>query len=33
VKAGVIKHGLLESVAVVADSLNFPVEQITETPS
>jgi hypothetical protein len=32
VKAGVIKHvGLPESVAMVADSLNFPVEQITET--
>src|SRR5437773_2667479 len=32
VKAGVIKHvGLPESVAMVADSLNLPVEQITET--
>ena len=32
VKAGVIKHvGLPESVAMVADSLNFPVEQISET--
>jgi 2,4-diaminopentanoate dehydrogenase len=30
--AGVIKHvGLPESVAMVADSLNLPVEQITET--
>jgi hypothetical protein len=32
VKAGVIKHvGLPESMAMVADSLNLPVEQITET--
>ncbi len=32
VKAGVIKHvGLPESAAMVADSLNLPVEQITET--
>jgi 4-hydroxy-tetrahydrodipicolinate reductase len=32
VKAGVIKHvGLPESVAMVADSLNLPVESITET--
>src|SRR5260370_726719 len=32
VKAGVIKHvGLPESVAMVADSLNLPVEQIPET--
>src|SRR6267143_4137401 len=32
VKAGVIKHvGLPESVAMVADSLNLPVEQIAET--
>src|SRR5213080_527983 len=32
VKAGVIKHvGLPESVAMVADGLNLPVEQITET--
>ncbi len=32
VKAGVIKHvGLPESVAMVADSLNLPVEQIIET--
>src|SRR6266850_2600390 len=32
VKAGVIKHvGLPESVAMVADSLNLPVEQISET--
>src|SRR5438046_3473272 len=32
VKAGLIKHvGLPESVAMVADSLNLPVEQITET--
>jgi 4-hydroxy-tetrahydrodipicolinate reductase len=32
VKASVIKHvGLPESVAMVADSLNLPVEQITET--
>ena len=32
VKAGTIKHvGLPESVALVADSLNLPVEQITET--
>ena len=32
VKAGVIKHvGLPESVAMVADSLNLPVETITET--
>src|ERR1700752_4911802 len=32
VKAGVIKHvGLPESVAMVADSLNLPVEQINET--
>jgi hypothetical protein len=32
VQAGVIKHvGLPESVAMVADSLNLPVEQITET--
>jgi hypothetical protein len=32
VKAGVIKHvGLPESVAMVADSLNLPVEEITET--
>jgi len=32
VKAGAIKHvGLPESVAMVADSLNLPVEQITET--
>jgi len=32
VKAGVIKHvGLPESVAMVADSLNLPVELITET--
>jgi len=32
VKEGVIKHvGLPESVAMVADSLNLPVEQITET--
>src|SRR5690349_1826085 len=32
VTAGVIKHvGLPESVAMVADSLNLPVEQITET--
>src|SRR5260370_34190273 len=32
VKAGVIKHaGLAESGARVADSLNLPVEQITET--
>src|SRR6266852_1122669 len=32
VAAGVIKHvGLPESVAMVADSLNLPVEQITET--
>jgi 2,4-diaminopentanoate dehydrogenase len=31
-KAGVIKHvGLPESVAMVADSFNLPVEQITET--
>src|SRR6266852_1515884 len=32
VAAGVIKHvGLPESVSMVADSLNLPVEQITET--
>ena len=32
VKAGVIKHvGLPESVAMVADNLNLPVEMITET--
>ncbi len=32
VKAGIIKHvGLPESVAMVADSLNLPVDQITET--
>src|SRR5258708_39705895 len=32
VQAGVIKHvGLPESVAMVADSLNLAVEQITET--
>jgi hypothetical protein len=32
VASGVIKHvGLPESVAMVADSLNLPVEQITET--
>ena len=32
VKAGVVKHvGLPESVAMVADSLNLPVETITET--
>lgn len=32
VTAGVIKHvGLPESVAMVADSLNLPVEEITET--
>src|SRR6202049_813933 len=32
VKAGVIKHvGLPESVAMIADSLNLPVEEITET--
>jgi hypothetical protein len=32
VKAGVIRHvGLPESVAMVADSFNLPVEQITET--
>jgi 4-hydroxy-tetrahydrodipicolinate reductase len=32
VVAGVIKHvGLPESVAMVADSLNLPVDQITET--
>src|SRR5712672_1986126 len=32
VKAGIIKHvGLPESVAMVADSLNLPVVQITET--
>src|SRR6266481_2586202 len=32
VKAGVIKHvGLPESVAMIADSLNLPVDQITET--
>jgi hypothetical protein len=32
VAAGVIKHvGLPESVAMVADSLNLPVEEITET--
>ena len=32
VAAGVIKHvGLPESVAMVADSLNLPVEQVTET--
>lgn len=32
VAAGVIKHvGLPESVAMVADSLNLPVDQITET--
>src|SRR5439155_675917 len=32
VKAGVIKHvGLPESVAMVADSLNLPVENISET--
>src|SRR5260221_2979541 len=32
VAAGVIKHvGLSESVAMVADSLNLPVDQITET--
>jgi len=32
VDAGVIKHvGLPESVAMIADSLNLPVEQITET--
>jgi len=32
VEAGVIKHvGLPESVAMIADSLNLPVEQITET--
>ena len=32
VKAGVIKHvGLPESVAMVADSLNLPVDEITET--
>jgi 4-hydroxy-tetrahydrodipicolinate reductase len=32
VQAGVIKHvGLPESVAMVADSLNLPVEEITET--
>jgi hypothetical protein len=32
VKAGVIRHvGLPESVAMVADSLNLPVEHITET--
>src|SRR5713226_10009714 len=32
VAAGVIKHvGLPESVAMVADSLNLAVEQITET--
>jgi len=31
-KAGVIKHvGLPESVALVADSLNLPIDQITET--
>ncbi|HWY77788.1 MAG TPA: dihydrodipicolinate reductase [Verrucomicrobiae bacterium] len=31
-KAGVIKHvGLPESVAMVSDSLNLPVEEITET--
>src|ERR1700676_3674972 len=32
VKAGVIKHvGLPESLAMIADSLNLPVEEITET--
>ena len=32
VKAGTIKHvGLPESVAMIADSLNLPVDQITET--
>src|SRR2546430_15681004 len=32
VAAGVIKHvGLPESVAMVADSLNLPVDEITET--
>jgi 4-hydroxy-tetrahydrodipicolinate reductase len=32
VAAGIIKHvGLPESVAMVADSLNLPVDQITET--
>jgi 2,4-diaminopentanoate dehydrogenase len=32
VEAGIIKHvGLLESVAMVADSLNLPVDNITET--
>jgi 2,4-diaminopentanoate dehydrogenase len=32
VKAGVIKHvGLPESVAMIADSLNLPVDEITET--
>lgn len=32
VKTGVIKHvGLPESVAMIADSLNLPVEEITET--
>jgi len=32
VKEGVIKHvGLPESVAMIADSLNLPVDQITET--
>jgi len=32
VEAGVIKHvGLPESVAMIADSLNLPVDQITET--
>jgi hypothetical protein len=32
VSAGIIKHvGLPESVAMVADSLNLPVEEITET--
>src|SRR4029077_7775213 len=32
VAAGVIKHvGLPESVAMIADSLNLPVDEITET--
>src|SRR5947208_12867118 len=32
VSAGVIKHvGLPESVAMIADSLNLPVQEITET--
>ena len=32
VRAGIIKHvGLPESVAMIADSLNLPVDQITET--